>query len=143
MMGRAARTDVLGGLMFYTAVAATVMALLPGCGKKEEAPAPQPVQQATAPTENPAVPTVDQALEAMLRAHRADKACYDSGRDAYFLHYKEPGAKDTDFAGWYYVEKIGIYYVAANKSFFAITLAADHYLQAGPDVDGLPCKDKR
>lgn len=112
---------------------------LVGCGKKEEPPAPPSVQTAAAPTQTDGSPSVDQALDAVTRDPAVDKACYDSPRDGWYIHYREPKEAGPK-SGWYYVQ-LSFYSIPLNKSWYTQEMNADKYTKVWPDTTGLPCKE--
>lgn len=113
------------------------IAALVGCGKKEEPPISKVAAQ-------PTTPTVDQALDAVLRAHpNALQACYDSKLNGFFLDYGPllPAgvADDNKFHGWWIFQNVN-YYQSENNSWFIADQPAKDYTQVYPVIDGLSCK---
>jgi hypothetical protein len=93
-------------------------------------------------------PTVQQRLDAAGRSEEgASKICYDESRDSYFVLYENSEMKysgkdpEKGWNGWFYTEKIKLYKLPANNTWFATETPADSYSTAYPDVAGLPCKE--
>jgi len=112
-------------------------AALIGCGKKEESAAPKVVEQ-------PTMPTVDQALDAVLRGHpNALQACYDGKLNGFFIDYGPPlsagSSEDNKSHGWYLFSNVN-YYQSENNSWFIADQPAKDYNQVYPVTDGLTCK---
>jgi hypothetical protein len=126
-------------------LAATLTALLGlvACGKKVES-VPVPVVAASAPVVDEG-PSVEQAVDAMLRSHpNSRKVCVDGERQhTYFLDYGpllSPGAdEDGRYHGWLFIERVD-FYKTSNGTWFNVRMDENRYVQAYPDVTGLFCK---
>ena len=112
------------------------IAALVGCGKKED---PKPAVVEAAPT-----PSVDQAVDAILRSHpNSNQVCFDSKLHGFFLDYgpllPAGSADDGKFHGWYWIDTPN-FFLSANGKWFTQDLANDKYAQVYPDTTGLPCR---
>ena len=92
-------------------------------------------------------PTIQERLDAAGRSEEgAEKICYDAGRDGYFVLYRAADMKysgtdpDKGWNGWFYTNKIKLFRIEANNSWFATMTELNSYTTVYPDVTGLPCK---
>ena len=105
-------------------------AILVACGKKVENPPAANTTQVSEPVV--ALPTPEEALDAMLRGHpNSRRICIDGLRErSYFLDYgplPEPGAKaDGYYHGWLFIEKVD-FYPTSNKTWFITNQAENKY----------------
>lgn len=91
--------------------------------------------------------TLDQALDAMIRYHRADKICYDTKLDGFFIHYvkhdPKEGQEEDYWQGWFYLHQYQFYHSQNGTWFLADNdLPATKYAKVSPNVDGLTCKEQ-
>lgn len=113
---------------------------LAGCGKKPAEPATAN-ESAVAATVDVA-PTVDQAIDAVLRGHpRSLKACYETKYDGYFLYYGPVSDDTSKLSGWLFIQNIS-FHLSTNNTFFITAQPDKNYVTAFPDVTGLPCKER-
>ena len=113
---------------------------LAGCTKKAAEPVAVNEPNATATAD--VAPTVDQAIDAVLRGHpRSQKVCYETKYDGYFLYYGPISDDTTKLSGWFLIQNIG-FYQSTNNTFFISTQPDKNYVTVFPDVTGLPCKER-
>lgn len=109
--------------------------LITACGKStpEEPPAPVKV-----------VPTTEQKLDAIIRAHTGGprQICYDAEHDGFFLEFpreSDTDAKENFLRGiqWY---RPAEYFRAENNTWYITETNIDKYSRVYPDLTGLTCK---
>lgn len=132
----------------YTLFAA--LALLVGCSEdkpKEVAKVEAAVAAASEPEAAEPVPTVDQKITTWLRSRpHSIQICYDPAREGMYIQYP-PLPADADsanlpFHDWIYMEKLPMYYIATNNTWYLAGAEIDKagFAQVYPDVTGLTCK---
>lgn len=113
---------------------------LAGCGKKPAEPVATTDPVATAASD--VAPTVDQALDAVLRGHpRSLKVCYETKYDGYFLYYGPISDDTSKLSGWLFIQNIS-FHLSTNNTFFITAQPDKNYVTTFPDVAGLPCKER-
>lgn len=120
-----------------------IVALLVGCGKKEETPI-TPNKTAVVEEVKANTPSVDQELAAMLRGHyHATKICFsrNANKDTFFIFWPPGQPDDGLYHGWYFITDVPFYNTQAN-TWFIQEMSDDNYIQVYPDVTGLTCKDQ-
>lgn len=80
--------------------------------------------------------TRKEAYAALFRSIRADRICYDEGRNAYFVHFPE---EVEGWEGWHYIDAPQFYKMDANGTWFVAQIPDDKYVRVYPDVNGMPC----
>lgn len=106
---------------------------------------PEQAAEAEAETKPTAdVPTVEQAIDAAIRAHsRATKVCYDEKIEGFLIHYPymKPDENGTRyFDGWYYL-KWHQMWQTENGVWFMKEFDSNEYVKVHPDTTGLTCKN--
>lgn len=90
--------------------------------------------------------TVEMALNALVRATKsADKVCYDSEQNEYYLHYSEElHADETEekiyYHGWQTAGTVQMY-PSSNGTWYIQNWSNAKLEEIAPDVTGLPCKN--
>lgn len=87
-------------------------------------------------------PSVDQALDAVLRSHpESFKACYETKYNGYFVYYGPVSNDASDISGWIFIKNINFNF-SSNNTYFTIEQPDKDYMVVFPDVTGLPCKEQ-
>lgn len=137
----------------YTLLVAA-LALLVGCSedkkpkevvKAEAAQAELAASEPVAATEP--TPTVDQKITTWLRSRpHSIQICYDPAREGMYIQYpplpSDADPADPPFHDWIYMEKLPMYYIATNNTWYLAEADINKigFAQVFPDVTGLTCK---